>query len=159
MKCSLKLFLPLTTIVNWANESTFHDSRGRYRPVTPGRQCDRWGRWGVTGRAKTTARPGYKINWLGMSELTSKYDWIKHLDEVLTLSVVSGRTPDEVVGIYGGNPAEPQPLMMRATPTRRPSSTRARPSCWRTTVGRAPSRRSLAELPWARLTSSPCTGT
>lgn len=43
-----------------------------------------------------------------MPELSEKYDWIKHLDVVLTLSVVSGRTVDEVVGIYGGNAAEPK---------------------------------------------------
>ena len=43
-----------------------------------------------------------------MPELTTKYDWIKHLDVVLTLAVVSGHTTDDLVRIYGGNPAEPQ---------------------------------------------------
>lgn len=43
-----------------------------------------------------------------MPELSEKYNWITHLDVVLTLSVVSGRTPDDVVGIYGGNPSEPK---------------------------------------------------
>jgi hypothetical protein len=43
-----------------------------------------------------------------MPELNTKYDWIKHLDVVLTLAVVSGHTTDDVVRIYGGNPAEPR---------------------------------------------------
>ncbi|MFJ8965854.1 hypothetical protein ACIRG5_41340 [Lentzea sp. NPDC102401] len=43
-----------------------------------------------------------------MPELSGKYDWITNLDVVLTLSVVSGRTVEEVVGIFGGNTAEPQ---------------------------------------------------
>lgn len=43
-----------------------------------------------------------------MPELTSKYGWITNLDVVLTLSVVSGRTVDEIVSIYGGKPAEPE---------------------------------------------------
>lgn len=42
-----------------------------------------------------------------MPELSEKYGWIKHLDVVLTFAVVSGHTIDEVVRIYGGNPAEP----------------------------------------------------
>lgn len=42
-----------------------------------------------------------------MPELTGKYDWIKYLDVVLTFAVVSGRTPDDVVRVYGGDPAGP----------------------------------------------------
>ncbi|TWP45948.1 hypothetical protein FKR81_37645 [Lentzea tibetensis] len=43
-----------------------------------------------------------------MPELNQKYDWVKHLDVVLTFAVVSGRSVDDAVRTYGGNPAEPQ---------------------------------------------------
>jgi hypothetical protein len=41
-------------------------------------------------------------------ELIDRYQWVQQLDVVMTFAVIQGRSVDEVVRIYGGDPAQSQ---------------------------------------------------
>lgn len=43
-----------------------------------------------------------------MRELIDRYRWAQQLDVVMTFAVIQGRSVDEVVRIYGGDPAQSQ---------------------------------------------------
>lgn len=43
-----------------------------------------------------------------MRELIDRYQWVQQLDVVMTFAVIQGRSVDEVVRIYGGNPEQSQ---------------------------------------------------
>ncbi|MCP2245725.1 DUF6461 domain-containing protein [Lentzea aerocolonigenes] len=43
-----------------------------------------------------------------MRELIDRYQWVQQLDVVMTFAVIQGRSVDEVVRIYGGDPAQSQ---------------------------------------------------
>lgn len=43
-----------------------------------------------------------------MRELIDRYQWVQQLDVVMTFAVIQGRSVDEVVRIYGGDPAKSQ---------------------------------------------------
>lgn len=43
-----------------------------------------------------------------MRELIDRYRWVQQLDVVMTFAVIQGRSVDEVVRIYGGDPARSQ---------------------------------------------------
>ncbi|MGX7824521.1 DUF6461 domain-containing protein [Actinokineospora sp. 24-640] len=47
-----------------------------------------------------------------MRELIGRYDWVRGLDIVLTFAVVVGSSADDVVRVYGGDPAERLSLTM-----------------------------------------------
>jgi hypothetical protein len=41
-------------------------------------------------------------------ELIDRYKWVQQLDVVMTFAVIRGRTVDDVVRVYGGNPTNSQ---------------------------------------------------
>lgn len=45
-----------------------------------------------------------------MRELIDRYQWVQQLDVVMTFAVIQGRSADETVRIYGGNPEQRQLL-------------------------------------------------